>query len=118
MPTTNFPKGATATPLPLPPTNVDLPTASEETLRSIGLLHEGATPEHKAFLARILSTPTKFIEPEFQLTDRQHGPRQKTNNATSPNWSGAIAFAPPGSTFTSASGQWNVSSAAPESFDG
>jgi hypothetical protein len=67
---------------------------------------------------KAFARPTRFIEPTFKRNPRRrHEPvrsrRTTAGNDVSTNWSGVVADAPAGTTFATATGQWNVPTVKP-----
>ena len=109
-----FPSGATAITLPLPPEGFNALHADAATLEKHGLPRRPADPASMRKWEEVMGRTTRFIEPTFVAkTNKRHGPRHRKitdPTETSNNWSGAVVFAPAGSSFASVAGQWNVPS--------
>jgi Peptidase A4 family len=125
MPVIQLPSGATITTLTLPPADFNAATADEQTLLSHGLPPRPVeSPELTSNWLRSVGHPSHFIQPEFKrLDNKRHGvrrtePTEAGELPSSPNWSGAVVFAPPASTFNGVSGEWNVPTPTPPAFDG
>ena len=119
----NLPSGATIRTFPIPPAGFDPLTADEQTLLRFGFpprpLNDSESDER---WKRFFGGMKLFIEPTFRRSDNiRNGPRLRgllEGLETSPNWSGAVVYAPAQSTFDSINGQWNVPDPSPASVDG
>lgn len=84
-----------------------------------------AEPRARALWDRVMSRTRLWIAPEFEYRERiTHGPARSAEpraalaragaagvaNASSTNWSGALAFPPAGKSFSFVGGQWTVPS--------
>ena len=108
-----LPRGAKIKTFPLPPAGFNPLTADAAMLRRFGLPQRPAGPP--ALIARwekAVGRPRRFIEPTFRRVEgMRHRPRLRRLREgadTSDNWSGAVVFAPGGSTFTLVSAHWSV----------
>jgi hypothetical protein len=123
MPITTFPSGLTVRTHPPAPKAFDPLKASEADLARHGFPPRPSDDTlllHWKRVVRALAETT-FIEPEFQLTDRQHEPIIQSGVGTSKNWSGAVVSLPPGSgaenRFTYVQGRWSVPRPSPAAAD-
>ncbi len=122
MSTTQLPNGAKVTKFILPPAGFDPLKADDKTLLQHGLPLRPADPKALERWKAALSRPIHYVEPEFLLMpNKTHGPRLKAavgGAETSNNWSGAVVYAPSGSTFKWVEGNWNVPDPFPAAADG
>jgi hypothetical protein len=125
MAVTKFPGGLVVQPRPFPKA-FNPSTATDKQLVSHGLPPRPKDPTlllgWENLMERLRTTP--FIEPEFQRTNRRHGPALHgpgTGGTPSPNWSGAVVVlpenAPAGADFFVVVGQWTMPNALPAAND-
>jgi Peptidase A4 family len=113
MSTINLPNDVTVTTFPLAPANFDPLSADQAALLRHGYPRRpDENPELLERWKRLLGRPLQPIEPSFRKVENiRHIPRLRAvdgGTETSTNWSGAVVFAPSGSTFDSVAGQWTV----------
>lgn len=118
-----LPSGSEVTTFPAPPVGFNILSADAGRLQSYGLPLESALhPELTQSFQRAMSTPTHFVEPIFKRNPgKRHGParlRRTDAGEDSPNWSGAVVTLADGTTFNSATAQWNVTDPRSPSING
>jgi hypothetical protein len=122
MATIQLPNGAKVTKFIPPPVGFDPLRADDTTLIRHGFPLRPADPQALKRWTAAVSQPMNYIDPDFLLMPHMvHGPRRRGETAgteTSTNWSGAVVYAPAGSTFKWVEGNWNVPDPFPAAADG
>ena len=125
MAVTKFPSGLVVKPHPFPK-GLDPSTATNKQLVSNGLPPRPKDPTLLLGWENLMERlrTTTFIEPQFQRTNRRHGPSLHspgTGGSLSANWSGAVVVLPedaaPGADFFVVMGQWTVPNPLPAAKD-
>src|SRR5947209_6697417 len=121
-----FPNGAKVRTFLAPPSGFNPLKADHRQLLKHGFPRRPEEhPELMKHWEKVLSQSRNYINPSFRRNEnKKHGRRLKTKNSksagteSSDNWSGAVVFAPSGTTMTWIYGEWTVPNPYPIADDG